>query len=824
MSYPLTVISEIIGARMVGSPSGSIDSLLTDSRSLSSVSRTLFFALRTRVASGTDYIGELYHKGVHAFVVDERYDIPETYSDACFLVVPDALEALQRLAASHRRRFDIPVVGITGSNGKTIVKEWMNHLLHGAFHLVRSPRSYNSQIGVPLSVFQIDEKDDLALFEAGISQVGEMERLERIIAPTIGVMTNLGNAHQEHFSSLEQKLKEKASLFRNCRFVIYIKDDSLIDACLRDMLPPEALLDVSLSDPSAALYVSSVTKEDGQSRVCCSWHQEPLQTLTLPLLEDALLQDAFLCLALCLYLGLSWNQVKEGLSTLEPLSGRLELSDGIQGCQIVNDSYNLDLASLDTALDFLSRRSRNHHLKSAVVLSDILQSGVEPSTLYAQVSALLKNRGVERLVGVGPDLLAMEALFPMEHVFYKDTDELLLAFRQGKLGFRNEMVLVKGARLFHLEKLSELLCKKVHETTLEVNLSALASNLDYYRSMLSQGTKMVCMVKASAYGSGAVEVSRTLQDKGVEYLAVAVADEGAELRNNGIRTHILVMNPELSAFKTIFEYHLEPEVYGFALLDALHDAALKEGITHYPVHVKLDTGMHRLGFLPREVPQLIAWFKNQDALSPVSVFSHFVGSDSSRFDDFTKEQIAIFGNASGQIVSAFDHKIMRHICNSAGIERCSGTHFDMVRLGLGLYGIDPVDNRPLHTVSSLVSTILQIHDVPACETVGYSRKGVLKRDSRIAAVPIGYADGLNRHLGCGHCYCLVNGQKAPYVGNICMDVCMIDVTDIDCKEGDRVEIFGEHLPVTVLSDVLDTIPYEVLAGISNRVKRVYYQE
>jgi alanine racemase len=456
----------------------------------------------------------------------------------------------------------------------------------------------------------------------------------------------------------------------------------------------------------------------------------------------------------------------------------------------------------------------------------MLETGWSSTVLYKKVAQLAQTYAVERMVGVGHEISKAASCFEKikDSQFYENTAELLDAINHHQLELGNEIILIKGARKFGFDALTELLEKKVHETILEVNLGAMIANLNHYRSFLKPETKMVCMVKASAYGAGSYEVAKTLQEHRVDYLAVAVADEGSELRKAGITANILIMNPELTAFKTMFDYHLEPEVYSFHLLDELVKAAEKEGVTNFPIHIKLDTGMHRLGFLPNEIPALVERLKGQNAVMPSSVFSHFVGSDSPQFDTFTRRQIAVFEKASTELQAAFSHKILRHLCNTAGIERFPEAQFDMVRLGLGLYGINPINNGTLHNISTLKTTILQIHEVPADETVGYSRRGELKRTSRIAAIPIGYADGLNRHLGRGNGYCLVNGQKAKYVGNICMDVCMIDVTDIDCKEGDQVEIFGDHLPVHVLSDALDTIPYEVLTGISNRVKRVYYQD
>ena len=825
MSYSIEQIAEIIGARRVGNVPAAIDWLLTDSRSLSFPEDTLFFALATKRNDGARYIPELYVRGVRNFVLTEdafqQLEAPQ--ADANYLLVTQPLKALQKLAEYHRSRFQIPVIGITGSNGKTVVKEWLHQLLSPDRVTVRSPRSYNSQIGVPLSVWRMDERDELAILEAGISQPGEMKALEAIIKPTIGILTNIGGAHQENFFSLQDKCQEKLDLFKGCDVLIYNGDDEFISGCVAKSLLPAREIAWSRRDMERPLYISKIEKHEDHTDI----HYRYLEmdhAYTLPFIDDASIENSLHCLAACLYLMVPTAHIAERMAHLEPVAMRLEVKEGKDGCLLINDSYSADLASLDIALDFLYRRSLSDNLKRTLILSDLLETGQNGPLLYREVAQLLESRHVERIIGVGKELSAYADHFGMEKVFFPDTEALCAALRAGKLRLSREIVLIKGARRFGFDALAELLEKKVHETILEVNLGALVENLNYYRSLLRPGVKMTCMVKASAYGAGSHEVAKTLQEHRVDYLAVAVADEGAELRKAGITTNILIMNPEMTAFKTMFDNHLEPEVYSFQLLDALVREAEKSGITNYPIHIKIDTGMHRLGFLPDEMPRLIERLKAQDAVIVRSVFSHMVGSDSDWFDNFTRRQIALFETAYGQLQAAFSHKILRHICNSAGIERFPDAQFDMVRLGIGLYGINPITNAVMHNVSSLYTTILQIHDVPAEDTVGYSRKGILSRPSRIAALPIGYADGLNRHLGNGRAYCLVNGQRAPYVGNICMDVCMIDVTDIDCKEGDRVEIFGDHLPVTVLSDALDTIPYEVLTSVSTRVKRVYYQD
>lgn len=821
MSYSLEKIASLIGAHCFGEGEAQIDWILNDSRSLAFPESTLFFALRSQRNDGHKYIPDLYRRGVRNFVVanlPENYE--QKYSDAHFLRVVSPLKALQRLAERHREEYDLPVVGVTGSNGKTVVKEWLYQLLSGSRNVTRSPRSYNSQVGVPLSVWLLNSRSEVGVFEAGISQPGEMSALRAIIQPTIGVMTNLGPAHQENFSSLQEKCLEKLSLFKDCQVVVYEADDPVVSECVDQAMLKGDHLAWSRRDPNSPLFIRDVRKEETFTTVNYTYLGTD-GSYTLPFVDEASIQNSIHCLAVCLYLRLPAADIAARMSRLEPVAMRLEVKQGVRGCTLINDSYNSDINSLDIALDFMNRRPESR--RRTLILSDILQSGMPVEELYAKVAEMVNRRKVDRIIGVGPDIMAQSQRFHMDKMFFVSSEALLQSGMLDKLS--NEVILLKGSRKFNFEAISEHLSLKVHETTLEVNLEAIVRNLNYYRSFMKPETKMVCMVKASAYGAGSVEIAKTLQDHRVDYLAVAVADEGADLRKAGITGNIIIMNPEMSTFNMLFQYDLEPEVYSFALLEALIKAAEKEGITNFPVHLKLDTGMHRLGFDPEhDLPALIDRLQHQTALLPRSVFSHFVGSDSPDFDAFSAHQFELFDKASRQLQEAFSYKILRHICNSAGIERFPERHLDMVRLGLGLYGIDPIDNRVLNNVTTLKTTILQIHEVSSEDTVGYSRRGHLTRKSRIAAIPIGYADGLDRHLGCGHCYCLVNGQKAPYVGNICMDVCMIDVTDIDCKEGDTVEIFGDHLPVTVLSDVLGTIPYEVLTSVSERVKRVYFQE
>ena len=834
MIYTIEKVATLIGARRYGEKEATIGWLLTDSRSLCFPEQTLFFALRTKRNDGHKYIDELYRRGVRSFVVEqEPADYQTRFPEGNFLKVSSPLAALQRLAERHRDEFNIPVVGITGSNGKTWVKEWLYQILMPSMKVTRSPKSYNSQIGVPLSVWLLNEQTKVALFEAGISEPGEMLALRDIIQPSIGVLTSLGSAHQENFRSLDEKCMEKLQLFHDTEVMIYPSDDDTVSRCVRRSQYQGERIGWSRYSEKAPMYVRRIEKSHTSSlKSQISYIYKGVEgSYEIPFIDEASIENSITCVTVALYLGLTPEEIAERMPQLEPIAMRLEVKEGQRGLTLINDSYNSDVNSLDIALDFMNRRIENKsqssafntQIKKTLILSDIYQTGESSTELYREVSDLIMKRGVDRFIGIGPEISSQASQIEIGQKWFFDNVE---QFLQSNLfrSLNHEIVLLKGARPFGFERITELLEQKVHETILEVDLNAVVDNLNYFRSFLKPETKMVCMIKADAYGAGAVEIAKTLQDHRVDYLAVAVADEGVTLRKAGITQNIIVMNPEMSSFKTLFDYDLEPEVYSFRLMDALVKAARAQGITGWPVHLKLDTGMHRLGFDSSQIDELIERLKQQSAIIPRSVFSHFVGSDSDDFDNFSATQFRVFDEGSKKIQAAFSHKILRHMDNSAGIEHFPERQMDMCRLGIGLYGVDPRTNNMLSTVSTLKTTILQLRRVPKEETVGYSRKGKLDRDSIIAAIPIGYADGLNRRLGNRHCYCLVNGQKAEYVGNICMDVALIDVTDIPCEEGDSVEIFGKNLPVTVLSDVLETIPYEVLTSVSNRVKRVYFQD
>lgn len=825
MTYTIERVATLIGAQRLGRAEARISFVLTDSRSLCFPEETLFFALRSNRNDGHQYISELYRRGVRCFVVEEvPTQATNQFGDANFLVVSSTLQALQCLAQRHREAFNIPVVGITGSNGKTMVKEWLYQLLSPQMVITRSPRSYNSQIGVPLSVWLLNSHTQLGVFEAGISQKGEMQALHNIIRPTIAVLTNIGSAHEENFSSAEEKCREKLRLFKGAQVMVYNADDEMVTRLLNETEHKGERLAWSVKNHDAAMRITKIDKQPTHTTIHYIYKGGEPNCFSLPFIDDASVCNSIICATVGLHLGLDASTLNLRMSKLEPVAMRLEVKEGLNGCTLINDSYNSDINSLNIALDFMNRRPDHNGQKRTLVLSDILQSGLPDKELYQEVSNLAEQRGVQKFIGIGPKICANKACIALpERYFFNSVADFIRSDVFKTL--HNEVVLLKGARSFGFDQLTEQMVKKVHETTLEVNLNAMVNNLNYYRSLMHPNTKLVCMIKADGYGAGAVEIAKTLQDHRADYLAVAVADEGATLRRNGITSNIMVMNPEMTAFKTIFDYDLEPEVYSFRLLEALIKAAEKEGITGFPVHIKLDTGMHRLGFDPdKDMPHLIERLHNQNALIPKSVFSHFAGADADEFDAFSQSQFERFDAGSKMLQAAFEHHILRHIDNSAGIEHFPQRQLDMCRLGLGLYGINPRNNAIINNVSTLRTTILQMREVKAGDTVGYSRRGTIEHNSVIAAIPIGYADGLNRKLGNRNGYCLVNNQPAQYVGNICMDVAMIDVTGIDCHEGDSVEIFGDNLPVTKLSNVLQTIPYEVLTGISNRVNRVYFQD
>ncbi|MDR1356776.1 MAG: bifunctional UDP-N-acetylmuramoyl-tripeptide:D-alanyl-D-alanine ligase/alanine racemase [Tannerellaceae bacterium] len=822
MEYPIKEIAEIIGAETAHISDAHISILLTDSRRLSSPEQSLFFALKTKANDGHKYINELYKLGVRNFVVGEIHpDALNTTPDANFLLVKDPLRALQALAARHRQHFDIPIIGITGSNGKTIVKEFLYQLLHNEFNIVRSPRSFNSQLGVPLSVWQMNGKHTLAIFEAGISQPDEMERLRPIISPTIGILTGIGEAHQENFISSFQKCMEKLTLFADCETIIYNADNAFIANCIDSALLSHRAIGWSRVNSDAPLYVSSIKKKDTQTEIECT-AMGLNSAYTIPFTDDASIENVLHCLALILCLKPTSLRDTSKFMHLEPVEMRLDIKQGVNNCLIINDAYNSDINSLDIALDFMQSRKAGANLASTLILSDILQSGALPKSLYKKVADLVRRKKIERLIGIGRDVMEYGALFDLPKEFYRTTADFLDS--PSIKSFRNELILLKGSRRFHFEQISERIEMKVHETILEVNLDAVVHNFNYYRSLLQPETKIIAMLKAFGYGVGPDELAKTLQEQHCDYIAVAVADEGAELRKAGISIPIIVMNPEHGGFNLLLENSLEPEIYSLRLLDTIIKETGRRGITSYPVHIKIDTGMCRLGFQPEDIPQVCSIIRNQSGVTVSSVFTHLAGSDNPALDDFTHQQARTFQQAARTLETGLEHKILKHILNSAGIERFPQYRMDIVRLGIGLYGVGAREGHELQNVATLRTTILRIQNLAAGQSVGYNRASFVTKNSRIAVIPIGYADGLDRRLSNRKGEVIINNQLCPIIGNICMDTTMIDVTGTDANEGDQVLIFGPSYPVTRLADKLDTIPYEILTTISPRVKRIYYRE
>ena len=824
--YSLKDVAQILkGQLCLQNPDYSvINDILIDSRKLISGPQTLFFAIRTGKNDGHRYIEDLYEKGVRNFVVSKE-EFPSSFPEANFVIVENSLQALQKLATYHRKQFSFPIIGITGSNGKTIIKEWLFQLLQEDYNIIRSPKSYNSQIGVPLSVWQINDDNDLGIFEAGISEPEEMDNLQRIIQPTIGVFSNIGPAHDKNFISDIQKAGEKLKLFTHVRTMIYSPDYGAIrEVMIRSGLGNKVNTFTWSRKSAAGLTIRKVDKGKIHTSVNAVYNNEAID-IKIPFSDEASVENAIHCWAVMLDMGYDNDTIARRMQALQSIAMRLELKEGINDCSVINDSYNSDLNSLNIALDILNRQSQ--HKKKTIILSDILQTNRSSFDLYHEIADILQKKGVNKLIGIGEAISRHANLFSMEKSFFKNTDEFIRSYPFS--GFNDEAILIKGARVFEFERISNALQQKDHETVLEINLNALINNLNYYRKMVDQGVKIMAMVKAFSYGSGSYEISNTLQYHNIDYLSVAYADEGVELRKAGVYVPIMVMNPDEQSFDAILKYQLEPEIYSFRILERLEDAIERNLLPKnkpVKIHIKLDTGMHRLGFLEEEVDELVSRIKENELIRIQSVFSHLAASDEGANDDFTRGQIELFRKLSDTIQQAFDYKILRHILNSAGITRFPDGQFDMVRLGISMYGIatDSKLKDELQNVSSLRSSVSQIKTVKPGATVGYSRQYKAEEERKIATVPVGYADGLSRLLSNGKAGLIVHGQKVPIVGNICMDMCMIDITGMDVQEGDKVEIFGENQPVSVLAEKMGTIPYEILAGISRRVKRIYYQE
>ncbi len=813
-------VADAIDGKLQGDVNTTVDNITIDSRTIGSAKHTLFFAIKGSRHNGHQFIHSLYDLGVRAFVVS---DVPKDISQmdgASFIVVHNTLQALQRLAIWHRSKFNIPVVGITGSNGKTIVKEWLYQLLHQKVHVVRSPRSYNSQVGVPLSVLLMEVGTELAIFEAGISVPHEMAKLQPIINPRIGIFTNLGQAHQENFSTLEEKVREKLTLFKNSNVLICCADQEAVLRIAKEESSANGYSLFTWSMSGLMADVSVTRQVSGKGATLMVDYRNDHLKVDLPFSDTASVENAIHCLALLLYLGHT-DVIRSGaFMALASVAMRMELKEAVNGSTLINDSYNSDINSLTIALDFLNNQVQ--HSAKTLIISDILQSGKKEQELYREVAHLAAAKGVDKIIGIGPAISNCGEYFPKSAQFFLTTEAFLA--KASKDAFRDEAILVKGSRDFGFERITSFLERKVHTTVLEINLNALVHNLNHFRGLLKQDTKVMAMVKAFSYGSGSYEIASLLQFHRVDYLAVAFADEGVALREAGITMPILVLNPEMGSFGTMVEHKLEPEIYNFTSLEEFSREVEHWGMMDYPIHVKLDTGMHRLGFIEKDVPALITELKSNRSVKVMSAFAHLAAADEQKHDDFTREQIALFERLSKQLQQELGYPIIRHTLNSSGIERFPEAQFDMVRLGIGLYGISALPNSPLRAVSTLKSTIVQIKEIMPGESVGYGRKGQVTRPSRIATVPIGYADGLNRLLSNGVGEFVVRGKRVPIIGNICMDLCMVDITDVNAEEGDEVLVFGDNPSIVEIAEKLKTIPYEVLTGISRRVKRVYFQE
>lgn len=797
-----------------------IDTISIDSRSMQNNVNTLFFALVGPNYDAHQYIPELIAQGVQNFVVT---NIPEhLLNKATFFVVKDTKVALQKFAIYYRSLFDFQVIGITGSNGKTIVKEWLNFLLSPDYNIIRSPKSYNSQIGVPLSVIAINEKHNLGIFEAGISTVDEMQTLQKIIQPTIGLLTNIGSAHDEGFENIGEKIKEKLQLFKDVDVLIYNKNKTIEQFLPSLGIPTSGIRNLfswSCKDKEADVFIRKNVVLD-KTHLMVHYQKENFE-VKVPFLDDASVENSIQCLMVLLYFGYSFETIENRMELLYPVEMRLKVKNGINNTTIIDDSYSSDFQSLKIALDFLE--SQKQHKKKTLILSDIFQSGLSNDELYARVSQLIIANKINRVIGIGETISNYKTKF-INCGTFKSTDDFIEAF--DSLTFENETLLVKGARSFGFEKIVTLLEQKTHETVLEINLNAISHNLSYYKTKLKSTTKLMVMVKAFGYGNGGFEIAKLLEHLKVDYLGVAFADEGISLKLAGIKTNIMVLNPENTSFPSIIQYELEPEIYCMKGLNSFLKIAQQKELQHYPIHLKIDTGMHRLGFQEHDLPALIETLKNTPSIKVKSILSHLATSDDLENQDFAKQQLVLFENLSNKIMEELEITPIRHILNTSGISNFSESQYDMVRLGIGLYGIsnDEKEQKYLENVSTLKSVVSQIKTISQGESVGYSRRFIAERTTKIATIPIGYADGISRSWGNQVGYIMIKNKKAPIVGSICMDMLMVDCTAIDCNEGDSVIIFGGNLTVKEMAEKTNTIPYEILTSISQRVKRIFYRE
>jgi len=822
--YSLQQFAEMIGGTIVGEAADvDIIHLVTDSRQFTRREGAVFFALKGERNDGHNYVKTLADAGMKNFVLSNPA-VAEGIDGINVIRVDDTLVALQKAGAAHRARFEIPVTAITGSNGKTVVKEWLFQLLQKKQRVMRSPRSYNSQIGVPLSAWLLGQRHEAAIFEAGISKPGEMQKLKEIIAPDTGIFTNIGPAHAENFKDLTSKVNEKLKLFTEVKRLIYCRDHREIDSRIRAVFSGKEtmLRSWSLIDSDADLHIALERGEENTSMHCTYGSRK--FTAVLPFTDAASIENAGHCIMYLLEAGHSDSEIAEGISGLTPIAMRLEQLDGINGCTLLNDVYNSDLASLEIALDQLKLQRKNKTF--IAIVSDLVQTGEPPETLYPRVAELIALKGADRFIGIGPDISSQQEAFKgIQAEFYPDTSAFLRDFKHGD--YRSANILIKGARRFSFERITSILSEKTHETILEIDLERLRENLDFLRSRLNPDTKIMVMVKAFSYGSGAYEIARTLEFYGTSYLAVAYADEGISLREAGITMPIMVLNPEISTYDAMIRYRLEPQIFSFLTLEKFTQALFaREGDWPFPIHIKINTGMNRLGFDPNEMQELGSRLAANDAVKPVAVFTHLAGSDAEGFDPLTEKQVARFEAAVTELDKWIEKPYMKHVLNSQGVLRHPQYQYDMVRVGLALYGLsgNAEFRKHLKPVSRLITTVSQVRHVEAGEGVGYNPKNTLEHPTEVAVIPVGYADGIPRTLGNGKGHVMIRDKRAPFIGNICMDMSMVDVTGIGCREGDKVEVFGDRMDVYEMADNLNTIPYEVLTSISQRVKRIYLHQ
>jgi Alr-MurF fusion protein len=812
-------IVSILNAKQNGEAvNDTIDTVSIDSRSLQNNQNTLFFALVGTNNDGHNYIASLIENGVQNFVVTY---IPEKLSNkATYLVVENTLEALQQFAAHHRSLFKFPVIGLTGSNGKTIVKEWLHFLLSPDYNIVRSPKSYNSQVGVPLSVISMNDRYNLGIFEAGISKINEMDKLESIIKPTIGILTSIGPAHDEGFANREEKIKEKLLLFKNSEVLIYQKNKDVDNVLshFRSIFKGKTF-SWSFIKTDADIYIKKI-RFDGKTRLLFN-HKGLDFELEISFQDEASIMNTISCVMVLLYLEYDAETIQNRVSLLFPVEMRLKVKNGINNTTLIDDSYSSDFHSLKIALDFLENQKQ--HPKKTLILSDIFESGLSDEELYSKVSQLITSNKISQIIVIGETISMFK--HKLNHcVSFKNTQEFLSVLDQ--FNFANETILIKGARDFHFESIVSVLEEKTHETVLEINLNALSHNLNFFKSKLKSTTKMMVMVKAFGYGNGGFEIAKLLEHHKVDYLGVAFADEGISLKTAGITLPIMVLNPESTSFISIIQNKLEPEIYSIKGVKSFLKLAEELNLKQFPIHIKLDTGMHRLGFEENNLDELIAILKGNQLVTVKSILSHMATSDDLKHKDFTKYQIALFEKLSSKLMNELQIQPIRHILNTSGISNFPEAQYDMVRLGIGLYGIsnDIEEQKYLENVGTLKSIISQIRIIHLGESVGYGRRYIADKTTKIATIPIGYADGISRHWGNGIGFVTINNQKASIVGSICMDMLMVDCTNINCKEGDTVIIFGDSPTVVYMANQLQTIPYEILTSISQRVKRVFFRE